>query len=586
MSSALPATDPARVDLPGAGTQVPTPQRLREALRAPETPLPFPASTAAAAQRMRDLIHAEQYGQARYILRTFQRRPATHSETLSLLRAAALLAMRTDDPQGAGEVFAAIVETLVLAGHPVQARAVAQVLGSRMDARSQARSSRATASAAPSSPHAGRRRGSDPQLSAALLAVVEAMEVPLDPHGDARADMVRARRALEALPEVRELLAEDVEPQLTMRLAWTCEAAGQLDEAMRRALDVLDLVSAREAEGTECLDTERAATSARALLARALRERAPLEAVEHALGALESLKEVEDPPLRVGLATDLLRALMAARLEDYASFTAGRLISLQRALRRDAHRIAPLLAVGAQRVAARRFDAAMPALTEAQRLAWEARDRSASLETARLLAQIHQENGDLAAALPQLRRVAADAGWIADDLLTSAAERTRRIRDELNANALVLRFALELEERRIADGAARAIIRRTRPGEMRIQLSPALLWDHEVDARVGRLLAAGIGLARHEEDVTLEDYDRCRREAQAAIDEVPDGHEARAQYWGAYLQDRHARMLAARGDEKRAVRAGRRARSAWEAIGLDEEAVQMDTDLERWASGA
>ena len=56
---------------------------------------------------------------------------------------------------------------------------------------------------------------------------------------------------------------------------------------------------------------------------------------------------------------------------------------------------------------------------------------------------------------------------------------------------------------------------------------------------------------------------------------MPEGHDARARYWAAYLDDRHADLLARRGETAAARRAARRARSANEALGRDEDAARV-----------
>lgn len=605
MSSGPSSVDPARIPTAGSGSPVPSLDRLREALRAPETPLTFPATTAAAAQRVRDLVHAERFSEARYVLRHSDGRDAAPEERLALQRAAALLAVRSGDSAATAEAFAGIVETLVAAGFGDQARACAQVLGDRMDARARSRSARALrqeserTAASGGEPgmtparsviaHAetarsvgGRRRGNEPSLCPALLAVVGGIEVPPDPSAAPRRELMRLREAVRAVPEVSAALIDDPAPLLAGRLALLCEGAGLRADALGLALDVLELIAERESRAGGYRDPERVRTTAHAILSRSLLESDPLTAVEHGLLALESVSEVDDPPLRVGLATALLQALMAAGLEEHSSFTAGRLLGLQRSLRRDSHRIAPLIAVGAQRVRAQRYDAARVPLLEAQRLAREARDRLASLEASRLLALLSQETGEADAALAHLRRTAADAAWAADDLLVSTADRNRYVRDELNANALVLRYALESGDRRAAEQAARAIIRRTGPGEATLQLGAPLRWDHEVDARVGALLAAGIGLRDGAPEVSENDYDRRRQEAMEAIGRVPDGHEERARYWGTYLEDRHARMLAERGDLRRAVRAAHRSRGGWAALGRAEDQESLEREIAAW----
>src|SRR5690625_7571066 len=73
---------------------------------------------------------------------------------------------------------------------------------------------------------------------------------------------------------------------------------------------------------------------------------------------------------------------MQAGATAQASFTAGRLVSLQRTLRRDSLRIAPLLAVATQRMHAGRYEAAMVPLEQARAIARAQRDRYGSPQAA------------------------------------------------------------------------------------------------------------------------------------------------------------------------------------------------------------
>src|SRR5690625_318185 len=65
-------------------------------------------------------------------------------------------------------------------------------------------------------------------------------------------------------------------------------------------------------------------------------------------------------------------------------------------------------------------------------------------------------------------------------------------------------------------------------------------------------------------------------EAMVTVDQAPAGHDGRARYWAAYLDDRHAEMLAACGQETRALRAARRARDGWRHLGSPEDVTRLD----------
>ena len=132
--------------------------------------------------------------------------------------------------------------------------------------------------------------------------------------------------------------------------------------------------------------------------------------------------------------------------------------------------------------------------------------------------------------------MAADARWLADDLATATAQRPALVRTELEARALVMRRALDLGETALAQSAAHLVDRRARSEQGTPGVPPELLWDHRVDAR----------------------------------------HDGRARYWAAYLDDRHAEMLAACGQEARALRAARRARDGWEHLGSAEDVARLE----------
>jgi hypothetical protein len=537
----------ASLPVPGddrTGRDLPGPEVLRVALRPASLPLAHPRDVAQAASRVSDLISAGRLREARALAAEFRRRTGRPADRAALLRAALRGALRAKDAAQVESDAADLVSLLHRSGCTEQAAAVVQVLLER-------------GPIAEAPPHGGRRRGEAARASAPMLAVVRALVQsslpgPAGDEGgtvDPRRAVARLRAALAVLPEVREHLLVDPERELRLRLAQALEAVGDTAGATSLALDVLELSELRAAEGG-------------------------VPAVHHALEALGALEEVDDPPLRVGLITSLLQALMAAGATDLAGFAAGRLLSLQRTLPGDEQRIGPLLAVAAQRLQAERYDAAWVPLEQARALAREHRDHRSLLEAARLAASIHERTGDGAASLGELQRLAAAARWLVDDLATPRAERSELLRTELNANALAMRRALDLGRSGAVHVAAREIERRTRPDSAG-DLPPELLWDHLVDARVGVLVAVGDALAREAEGADATVYETRRREALEAIGRMPEGHDARARYWAAYLDDRHAELLARRGETAAARRAARRARSAYAALGREEDAERV-----------
>lgn len=590
-ASSLPETG-GRDDQVG----LPDPEELRVALRPPELPLPAPRTPLELAQRVSDLTHAERYREAVALAAMplpeggsvvgHAPVPAPVAADLAVLasaRLAALARVGTDE-----EVAAAAGDLLRAqrrAGYAAQAAATAQVLLERGVLREPADGGARSGGSLSGGSRAGRRRAAPATVTPELLAVVRELDVPhrraRGAVGPASADLagpagpadpaatatdprwrIRVlRAALDALPAARADLLGAPEPLLRLRLAQALEAAGLTESATTAALDALELLEEvdadPEAEASRRADPHRVRIAAHAVLARTLRASHPLAAVRHALDALGVMRRVEDAPLRVGLVTDLLEALTAAGLERDASFAAGRLASLQRSLRRDELRTGPLLAVAGQRIRVGRADEAREALEEVRRIAREHRDRSTDLEAARLLATLYEREGDLRGSLLQLRRVAADARWLSDDLATPAPRRGPFLRIELEALALVLRRAMDLGETPTARAAARAIERRTRPDGGRLLLPSALLWDHRVDARVGELVA----VAAVEPDA--EELPQLLDGAREVIGLAPGGHEERALYWRAYLGEQHALLLERRGEREAALAAALQAQAQW-----------------------
>lgn len=587
MKTSGAASLPARAGEPG-GTGLPDLDRLRAALRPAELPLPAPRDAREAAGRVNDLLHAERYREARALVERFRDAPAEPEDRFALLRAALHGAALSGTRNGVADDAADLVTLLRRNGAALHAAAVVALLLERGPFTQDAPSR--TAREEPQPNGRGRRRGEVPQASPELLVVVRAMErsAVTDPRGtaaDPRRDAARLRAALTALPAVRAQLLTDPEQELRLRLAQALEGAGDHPAATTAALDALELMDDRAVDLADPrTDPQRLATAAHAVLARTLSTERPLQAVHHALEALDAMPGIEDPPLRIGLITALLQALMAAGATREASFTAGRLASLQRTLGRDALRIAPLLAVAAQRVQAERYDAARVPLEQARALARQGRDRRALLEVGRLAASIHERTGEYAASLHELRGMAHQARWLADDLATPASAQGELIRTELEANALAMRRALDLGRTAAVEDSVAATERRTRPGGGRPVLPAELLWDHRVDARIGRFLAVASALARGEGWADEETCEQRRLEAEEAIDARPAGHDGRARYWSVYLEDRHAHLLAERGRRESALGAARRAREGWAELGSEEDLARVETLLRSLAA--
>lgn len=580
--------------------ELPSLDELRAALQPPDLPLPYPHDVLGAAYRVNDLLHAERYRDAHRLADAFRHRSARPSERLALLGAALRGSLRMGDVEQVERDAADIVDLLTEGGYSEVASVLVRVLMSSEVMKGRGAASRSplqgggpveafpaagqTGARAVVPAPRGRRRGRPAEVCSDVLAVVRGLTLgymgkvaAIRGEGDDASRIVAVlRSALAALPAVIDRLPFDPERELRLSLAQALELQGDREGATTQALDVLEQIVQEELETQEeAADPRRTATAAHTVLSRTLSPEHPLEAAAHALDALDDLHEVDDPPLRVGLITHLLQAFMAAGATSQASFTAGRLASLQRTLQRNSLRTGPLLAVAAQRVQAERYDAAWVPLDRARQIAHDQRDHRSSLEASRLAASIYERLGDHRRALDELRRLASEARWLADDLATAEPERAELVHTELNAHALVMRRALDLGGTAVVEEAAAAIERRTRPEGGRPLLPAELLWDHRVDARVARFIAIGEALNRREAGVQAANYERRRSEAMQIIDLVPAGHDARARYWAAYVDDRHAAMLAERGTRLVALRAARRAHAGWIHLGRAEDVARV-----------
>ncbi|WP_232820140.1 hypothetical protein [Brachybacterium sp. YJGR34] len=566
------------------GADLPDLDRLRVVLRPAELPLRRPRDVREAAGRVRDLVHSGRHREARALAEAFRTLPADPPDRLALLRAALHGALLLAEEDGVRHDAADIVSLLRRSGRPEQAAAVVEVL----------LADRPPAGGPSAEAAQGRRRGRAPQAGPEMLLVTRALEqiwlLGSEGSGQAATDLrgvvARLRAALAALPAVRGALLVDPEAELLLRLAQSLEGLGDGTGATTAALDALERIEQQGAEaGAPGEDPARIELAAHAVLARALGAEHPHQAVQHALAALDALPGIEDPPLRVGLITALLQALVTAGAHEQARYTADRLASLQRTVERDDLRTAPLLAVAAQRVHAGRVEAAQGPLEQARALARAQRDHRALMEAARLGAGLHERTGDRAAALVELRRLAAEARHLVDDLATPAAALGPLMRTELEANALAMRRALDLGRLDTVAASVRAIERRTRRDVGRPRLPVEFLWDHRVDARVGLFIATGDALLRGVEGVDEALWEARRRSAQQAVEESPPGHAARARYWTAYLEDRHAHQLAEHGLVEEARAAALRAREGWRGLGRGDDLARTEALLRRLAAG-
>lgn len=619
----LPAEAPF---MPGLSVP-PTLDDLRAALRPPALPLPHPTTVLGAAHRILDLSEQGRHREARVLSRVFAHEPAPMAERIELLRASALARRAEGRDEEAEQILREMVSLIDGAGYREHAKAAMLELGLMTapapgddDGGASAQGSVAAADAvpagapiaphsatdagsasgpvapapsrpAPSRPARGRRR-KDPlaqvtedDVDEAVLAVVQGLSRPIPPvsaHLDEstlEAEEWRMMTALEAYPEAASLILGDPDPLLRLRLAEVLVRRGRADEAVFQARTVLEELAEREGRrGT--VDVERSGTSAHTILAEALRDSAPALAASHAVVALIAMQDVDRPLPRIDLICELVEDLHRAGLRRETAFAARRLLSLLRTLPDPSDRVRALRVVAAERIHAGSPEEAIDLLAEARRIARADRDHRALLSIDRLSAEGLRLAGRPAEAIAALRRAATDARWLADDLGATRADRERFQRIELSVRGDVVRLALDVGLHDEAQGEAQGILVRLDRISGRPVLPASELWDHEVDARIGQMLAADLAAAarldgERADKEAREEHARLRDEARRVIAAAPEGAQERRGFWEVYLADRETEMLDRLGLGMAALVAARTALAGWEARGEAEHAARV-----------
>ncbi|MFC0676196.1 hypothetical protein ACFFF6_19800, partial [Brachybacterium hainanense] len=128
--SSTPAPDGAGFSDPAA--RIPSLAEVRAALRSPDVPLPPPAGVAAAAHRVRDLVHAERFSEARYLAETFCDQPAGAEARFALLQAQLEALAASGQLEPWATAASRLVAHLRRTGHGEQAAASAELIGERI----------------------------------------------------------------------------------------------------------------------------------------------------------------------------------------------------------------------------------------------------------------------------------------------------------------------------------------------------------------------------------------------------------------------------------------------------------------------
>ncbi|MGP9693465.1 hypothetical protein ACT3TZ_02435 [Brachybacterium sp. AOP25-B2-12] len=581
---ATPTSGGGRDEPTGPAQHADVMSRVRDALRPANLPLPYPWSVLEAAHRIRDLGTQRRFREAGVLADAFAVEPADLPDRVELLQSYAHVLTLAGEDAAASRVQREMVGLLDGAGRHDHARALLVALDLPSRPAAPSRGARAH----------GRRRA-DPlaavdreEVDDAVLVVVEGLVHGIPDPGAPRVleswqlerEEGRILSAIEALAAVQGEVVGDPEPILRLRLAKVLELEGRIEEASEQAGHVLDWFAER-GHRADPTDIGRSAHGARTILARTLRETDPRLAAEHALTALHGLREVDEPTLRARLAADLVLDLVAAGLGPEAAYASRRLASLLQAVPREEDRVRPLLVVAAQRIQAGREDDALAPLSQARRIARHEHDHLSAVRADQLLGQAHRRAGRTDEAISALRSAAREARWLSDDLLATDAVRGRFLVAELEARAVVQRLALDAGRHADADAEGGEIIRRAERSGGASVIPDADLWDHVVDAVIGRMIATGLGLASGAEGVDRALYAHRRREARRLIDAVPDGHEERARFWSVYLTDRDAAMLDAQGRCEEALNSATRALDGWRRLGEDAHLQRMAAEVSR-----
>lgn len=579
-----------------------TDEALRDALRPPDLPLPAPTTVLGAARRIHDLSALGRRREALAISAAFAHEPAPLTERVELLREHAAVLRADGREEDARAVLREMVMLIAGAGLQDHARAAHLVhgLGAGTAGTDAEPPPAARAPVAPT----GRRRLAAPDriteddVDEAVLVVVRGIAHPvpaagagLDPR-QLEAEEGRMLSALAAYPEARAEILGDPEPLLRLRYAQVLQRQGRHEEASFQASAVLEELEAREdRDGT--VDVERSGTMAHAILAASLRPEDPAAAAAHAVAALRAMHDVDDPVRRIDLICELVEDLVVGGMAAEAAYASRRLASLLRTLPDPALRVRPLRTIAAERIAAGAPEAAREPLTEAARLARADRDHRSLLRIHRLGAEGLRREGRSSEALDALRRAASHARSLSDDLGAGPEDRRTFQRAELELRGDALRLALEADLPAQALAEAHEVLLRLDRTSWRPVLPRAELWEHEVDARVGAMIAASLTavdpLGAEAPSNRAVRRARARRtelhdEARQAIAAAPEGAEERRRYWEVYLDDRSAEMLERLGDGEGARQAAARARDGWADLDEDAHRERVEEQLDRLAA--
>lgn len=319
--------------------------------------------------------------------------------------------------------------------------------------------------------------------------------------------------------------------------------------------------------------------------------------------------ELLPPEVFAELTITYIRANLEAGKVDAARAAASSLAARINELTLDHVRFHALYSLALTHLTTGQPDEALIPAGRARSLARQLGDLTGVWRAERIRAHAASLQGRSHAEESAHREVAALARRLADDLTTDTDVRQHAALSELESRSVLVRVGLSAGRFAFVEDHAMGILDRVRKARESGDAPARDLWEYEVDARVARMIVAGIPdtnssgrrratththeRGRHracnEDSATLtltseerrSAYDMRRREARAAVAAAPDTARDKALWWNTYVDDRHAYLLAAHGRYARALRVATRAKAHWEELGESELAARSSEDIAR-----
>lgn len=310
------------------------------------------------------------------------------------------------------------------------------------------------------------------------------------------------------------------------------------------------------------------------------------------------------PEIFAELTITFVRAALANQDATAARAATDDLEARTERIEQDFVRFHALTSVAIARLADSRPDDALVPAARARSLARQLGDLTGVWRAERIRAYAASAAGRAHSEEAAHREVAALARRLADDLSTTPSVRAEAALSELESRSVLARIALTSGRLALAEDQAVGMIDRAAKTRAAGDADPSALWEYEIDARVTRMIVAGLpesANAGRRKDVRTHSargkrraagaeatgaltagerasvYDARRTEARTAI--ATAHRRERALWWNTYVDDRHAYLLAANGRYARALRAAKRAHAGWVELGDADLAASSARDI-------